>query len=66
MSIKYPDFRNYPDRRIVLLDSAGLETPVLISNDENRETLVQGKNNKIQIMTKKLVMIYLRKNQKKK
>ena len=42
LSIKYPDFRNYPDRRIVLLDSAGLETPVLISNDENRETLVQG------------------------
>ena len=44
LSIKYPDLRNYPDRRIVLLDSAGLETPVLISSDENREMFVQGNN----------------------
>ena len=44
MSIKYPDLINYPDRRIVLLDSAGLETPVLISSDENREMFVQGNN----------------------
>ena len=29
LSIKYPDLLQYPDRRIVLLDSAGLETPVL-------------------------------------
>ena len=44
MSIKYPDLIKYQDRRIVLLDSAGLETPVLISSDENRELLVQGNN----------------------
>ena len=33
LSIKYPDLKEYPNRRIVLLDSAGLETPVLINND---------------------------------
>ena len=44
LSIKYPDLIKYRDRRIVLLDSAGLETPVLISSDENRELLVQGNN----------------------
>ena len=37
LSIKYPDLKDYPDRRIVLLDSAGLETPVLITNEENSE-----------------------------
>ena len=29
LSIKYPDLKIYKDRRITLLDSAGLETPVL-------------------------------------
>ena len=33
LSIKFPDLKEYPNRRIVLLDSAGLETPVLINND---------------------------------
>ena len=31
LSIKYPDTTQFKNRRIVLLDSAGLETPVLIS-----------------------------------
>ena len=35
LSIKYPDLKEYPNRRIVLLDSAGLETPVLLNNDLN-------------------------------
>ena len=41
LSIKYPDLLQYPDRRIVLLDSAGLETPVLTDgvNIENIESL---------------------------
>ena len=30
LSIKYPETEIYKDRKIVLLDSAGLETPVLI------------------------------------
>ena len=33
LSIKYPDLSEYKNRRIVLLDSAGLETPVLIQNN---------------------------------
>ena len=33
LSIKYPDLRVFTNRKIVLLDSAGLETPVLVSND---------------------------------
>ena len=36
LSIKYPDLTQYTERKIVLLDSAGLETPVLIS-DPNLE-----------------------------
>ena len=35
LSIKYPDLKDFPNRKIVLLDSAGLETPVLINNDLN-------------------------------
>ena len=46
ISIKYPDLEKYKDRRIVLLDSAGLETPVL--NDDKNNVNVkldnQGKN----------------------
>ena len=34
LSIKYPDLRIFKDRKIVLLDSAGLETPVLVSDGE--------------------------------
>ena len=33
LSIKYPDTSEFKDRRIVLLDSAGLETPVLKSDE---------------------------------
>ena len=35
LSVKYPELEGYKDRKIVLLDSAGLETPVL--NIENTE-----------------------------
>ena len=34
LSIKYPDLTEYQNRKIVLLDSAGLETPVLIEDIE--------------------------------
>ena len=33
LSIKYPELEGYTDRKIVLLDSAGLETPVLKDNE---------------------------------
>jgi len=35
LSIKYPELKQFKDRKIVLLDSAGLETPVLKKNDSN-------------------------------
>ena len=39
LSIKYPDLELFKDRKIVLLDSAGLETPVLKNgNEQNEET----------------------------
>ena len=38
LSIKYPDTKLFYNRRIALLDSAGLETPVLIS-DENQNNI---------------------------
>ena len=42
LSIKYPELEEFKDRKLVLLDSAGLETPVL--NEENED-----KNNKNEI-----------------
>ena len=36
LSIKYPELKEFKDRKIILLDSAGLETPVL-NNDNNVE-----------------------------
>ena len=41
LSIKYPDLEHFENRKIALLDSAGLETPVLkfekIENDKKKE-----------------------------
>ena len=37
LSIKYPEIKEYKNRNIVLLDSAGLETTVLKEEYENRE-----------------------------
>ena len=36
LSIKYPDLSVFKDRKIVLLDSAGFETPVLISGEKSK------------------------------
>jgi len=35
LSVKYPETELHKDRKIALLDSAGLETPVLKNNEEN-------------------------------
>ena len=35
LSVKYPELKGYKGRQIILLDSAGLETPVLKSNNDN-------------------------------
>ena len=37
LSIKYPDLKKYINRKIVLLDSAGLETPVLKNLDDDEK-----------------------------
>ena len=37
LSIKYPDLRGYKGRQLILLDSAGLETPVLKKNLKEKE-----------------------------
>ena len=44
LSIKYPELEEYKDRKIVFLDSAGLETPVL--NEENSNTKNKKNKNK--------------------
>ena len=33
LSVKYPELEEYKGRKLILLDSAGLETPVLKSDD---------------------------------
>ena len=42
LSIKYPELEEYKDRKIVLLDSAGLETPVL---NEKSSNIINNNNN---------------------
>ena len=45
LSIKYPELEEYKDRKIVLLDSTGLESPVINedinNNEENKETEIK-------------------------
>ena len=42
LSVKYPDLTGYQGRQIILLDSAGLETPVLKNNNKEKN---QNKDN---------------------
>ena len=44
LSIKYPELKLYENRKIALLDSAGLETPVLISDVKSVEKKEKEKN----------------------
>ena len=39
LSIKYPELESFKDRKIVLLDSAGLETPVLVTQQIKEEEM---------------------------
>ena len=39
LSIKYPDLKKYKNRKIVLLDSEGLESPFLLEHYENRNNI---------------------------
>ena len=46
LSIKYPDLQKHQNRNYVLLDSAGLETPVLDLNNEEEENDKENNINK--------------------
>jgi len=46
LSVKYPELEKYKDRKIVLLDSAGLETPVLISKEMEEKNKNDKENDK--------------------
>jgi hypothetical protein len=44
LSIKYPEIKDNPNRKIVLLDSAGLETPVLNEDEKDEKDLFKEKS----------------------
>ena len=46
LSIKYPDLKDYKDRNIILLDSAGLETPVFKTKITEKDKEVKENGNK--------------------
>ena len=52
LSIKYPELKEFPNRKFVLLDSAGLETPIL-----NTEFLDQKNKNNIETENKELAFL---------
>ena len=62
LSIKYPDLKEYQNRNIVLLDSAGLETPVLIDENEN---IQKGKTKNITNDNKEMEKIFREKSREK-
>ena len=39
LSIKYPELEKYKNRKIILLDSEGLEGPLIFNNEENRHDI---------------------------
>ena len=45
LSVKYPELKGYKGRYIILLDSAGLETPVLKKNNIKNEKKEEQENN---------------------
>ena len=49
LSVKYPEIKDNPNRKIVLLDSAGLETPVLVNeiDDLKKEEIENTKKSNI-------------------
>lgn len=68
LSIKYPDLKDFPNRNIILLDSAGLETPVLVNkNNDNTNTNCQNNNeeNKNKTIEEKNADIFKEKSKEK-
>ena len=46
LSIRYPELKKHKGRKLILLDSAGLETPVLISDNINKKNDNEDENEK--------------------
>ena len=46
LSIRYPELKKHKGRKLILLDSAGLETPVLISDNINKKNDNKDENEK--------------------
>ena len=60
LSIKYPDnLEKYANRKIVLLDSAGLETPVLNENDEKEESDLFKEKSREKLITELFLQNYI-------
>ena len=54
LSIKYPELEKYKNRKIVLLDSEGLESPLLLDKNEKEDILNQSSSKLTNEMNKKL------------
>ena len=66
LSIKYPDLKEYKNRKIVLLDSAGLETPVTrINNNVNEKEKKDENNENIEKHIKKNGEYFMEKSREK-
>ena len=50
LSVKYPELKGYKGRQIILLDSAGLETPVFKTEKEEKEEIKIDENNEFNII----------------
>ena len=61
LSVKYPELEGYKDRKIVLLDSAGLETPVLnVENiDKNKEKEMFKEKSREKLITELFLQNYI-------
>ena len=58
LSIKYPELEEYKNRKIALLDSAGLETPVITDKFENNGELFREKS-KEKLITEMFLQNYI-------
>ena len=59
LSIKYPELERFKNRRIVLLDSAGLETPVLNDDDEKVEKDLFKEKSRDKLITELFLQNYI-------
>ena len=46
LSVRYPELKGYKGRKLILLDSAGLETPVLVREDINKKNNIKDESEK--------------------